>query len=95
VNGTKHRKFAVKDRNFRELDILLERIARRPIELVELYDEDDDSNNYGENPEGELEEDVGDSSEDYGELVMPALGGYVSETDTSLRGPRSNIRRHF
>lgn len=35
------------------------------------YDEDVDA-------EGELEEDVGDSSEDYGEVLMPALGGYVS-----------------
>lgn len=82
VKSTKHRKFAVKDSNFRELDLLLQRVARRPIESVELYDnEDETSVPYDEDvdAEGELEEDVGDSSEDYGELLMPALGGYVSD----------------
>lgn len=88
MNGTKHRKFAVKDSNFHELDLLLERIARRPIETSpDLYD-DDDSGQYGEdaNPGCELEEDVGDSSEDYGELLMPSLG-YVSRNDRRVSWP--------
>ncbi|CAE6431940.1 unnamed protein product [Rhizoctonia solani] len=71
INGTKHRKFATKDSNFRELDQLLHRIRRRPIEQAEYYDEDDDSYHYGG-----LEEDVGDSSEDYGELLAPSLGEF-------------------
>ncbi|CAE6481233.1 unnamed protein product [Rhizoctonia solani] len=69
INGTKHRKFATKDSNFRELDQLLDRIQRRPVEQAEYYDEDDDSYHYGG-----LEEDVGDSSEDYGELLVPSFG---------------------
>ncbi|EUC58734.1 zf-DBF domain protein, partial [Rhizoctonia solani AG-3 Rhs1AP] len=71
VNGTKHRKFATKDSNFRVLDQLLDRIQRRPIEQIEYYDEDDDSYHYGG-----LEDDVGDSSEDYGELLVPSLGEF-------------------
>lgn len=51
----------------------MDRIQRRPIEQVEYYDEDDDSLHYGG-----LEEDVGDSSEDYGELLVPSLGEFVS-----------------
>ncbi|QRW21329.1 regulatory subunit for Cdc7p protein kinase [Rhizoctonia solani] len=71
INGTKHRRFATKDSNFRELDQLLDRIQRRPIEQAEQYDEDDDSYHYGG-----LEDDVGDSSEDYGELLAPSLGEF-------------------
>ena len=63
------------------MDLLLQRVARRPVEPVAFYDNDDEASvPYDDvDAEGELEEDVGDSSEDYGELVMPALGGYVSE----------------
>ncbi|KAJ1304377.1 hypothetical protein OPQ81_005529 [Rhizoctonia solani] len=71
INGTKHRKFATKDSNFRELDQLLDRIQRRPIKHTEYYDEDEDSYQYGG-----LEDDVGDSSEDYGELLVPSLGEF-------------------
>ncbi|CAE7174134.1 unnamed protein product [Rhizoctonia solani] len=71
INGTKHRKFATKDSNFRELDQLLDRIQRRPINQADYYDEDDDSLHYGG-----LEEDIGDSSEDYGELLVPSLGEF-------------------
>jgi hypothetical protein len=53
----------------------LDRIRRRPIEQAEYYDEDDDSYHYSG-----LEEDVGDSSEDYGELLAPSLGEFVSDT---------------
>lgn len=46
-----------------------------------FYDnEDETSVPYDDiDADGELEEDVGDSSEDYGELIMPTLSGYVSE----------------
>ncbi|KAG8736490.1 hypothetical protein FRC12_017575 [Ceratobasidium sp. 428] len=85
VKGSKHRKFATKDSNFRELDLLLERVARRPIQPPASFDQDD------EDAEGELEEDVGDSSEDYGELLPPVLGRYMGVDDgISLRWPTSS-----
>ncbi|KAG8737515.1 hypothetical protein FRC10_008095 [Ceratobasidium sp. 414] len=84
VKGNKHRKFATKDSNFRELDLLLERVARRPIQLVTNYDHDD------EDAEGELEEDVGDSSEDYGELLPPVLG-FTGVDDDHFAGRRRPV----
>ncbi|QRV79339.1 regulatory subunit for Cdc7p protein kinase [Ceratobasidium sp. AG-Ba] len=85
VKGNKHRKFATKDSNFRELDLLLERVARRPIQPVEVYDHED------EDAEGELEEDVGDSSEDYGELLPPVLGGFMVQDDDHFAGRRHPV----
>ncbi|KAG8689220.1 hypothetical protein FRC09_012512 [Ceratobasidium sp. 395] len=85
VKGSKHRKFATKDSNFRELDLLLERVARRPIQPPASFDQDD------EDAEGELEEDVGDSSEDYGELLPPVLGRYMGVDDDHLAGRRRPV----
>ncbi|CAE6411123.1 unnamed protein product, partial [Rhizoctonia solani] len=79
VNGTKHRKFATKDSNFRDLDQVLDRIRRRPVEDIGYYDEDDDSFHYGG-----LEDDLGDSSEDYGELLAPSLGEFEFMMDRRL-----------